>query len=104
MDLDKLNAAMTLVNDLYAKGHGKDVTVRRMIDVLGFTDQEAEDLFNRCAYATNEAFVVTTDDLPDADCPNCYYRDLEHDGAHCYMFEHKPGDQCAQFKPKRSSV
>ncbi|MGR8980973.1 MAG: hypothetical protein ACU84H_12905, partial [Gammaproteobacteria bacterium] len=37
-------------------------------------------------------------ELPDADCPHCKYRG-QYEGGHCYMFETKPGDKCAQFKP-----
>ncbi len=37
--------------------------------------------------------------IPDADCENCEYKQLPHDGLHCYMFETKVGDKCGQFKP-----
>jgi hypothetical protein len=37
--------------------------------------------------------------LPDADCPNCEYMQIPHDGGHCYMFLDKPaGDKCGQMK------
>lgn len=36
--------------------------------------------------------------LPIADCPNCQYMKMEHDGGHCYMFLDKPeGDKCGQM-------
>jgi len=97
----KQEKAQVIVDDLYGKGHGKDMTVRRLIDVLKFTPQEADDVFNRCAYATSSVFNANAHDLPIADCANCYYSDLEHDDAHCYMFENRPGDQCGQFKAKK---
>lgn len=40
-------------------------------------------------------------ELRKADCANCKYDDLPHDGGHCYMFAQKPGEYCAQFEPKR---
>lgn len=35
--------------------------------------------------------------LPKADCPNCIYSKMEHDGAHCYMFRESPGERCGQM-------
>ncbi len=101
MELDTQQLAQHIVDDLYAKGHGKDVTIRRLIQILGFTTQEADDVFNRCAYATSSAFNANPVDLPDADCANCKFMELPHEDAHCYMFEVKPGDQCGQFDPKK---
>lgn len=38
--------------------------------------------------------------LPVADCPNCQYMQMEHEGGHCYMFRAKPeGDKCGQMTP-----
>lgn len=46
-------------------------------------------------------FLKSSGDLPKADCPNCKFDALNHEGAHCYMFVEKPpGDRCGQFKPK----
>ena len=93
--------AQDIVDSLYGKGHGKDVTVRRLIDILDFTAQEADEVFTRCAYATSSVFNANPTDLPDADCANCKFMELPHEDAHCYMFEVKPGDQCGQFDPKK---
>lgn len=101
MELSTQQKAQIIVNDVYGRGHGKDATIRRLIDVLEFTVQEADDVFNRCAYATNSVFNANPHDLPAADCANCKYSELPHDDAHCYMFETKPGPQCGQFDPKK---
>lgn len=37
--------------------------------------------------------------IPFADCKNCEFMKLPHEiDTHCYMFEDKPGNYCAQFK------
>jgi len=99
MDESKLDDARVLVECLYDKGHGKQVTVRRMVDVLGVTMPEAMNLFNECMGTASSIYYQT--DLPKADCANCKYDALPHEGGHCYMFAERPGDWCAQFQKKK---
>ncbi len=40
--------------------------------------------------------------LPEADCANCEYDKLPHDGGHCYMFQDAPENGlCGAFEPTR---
>lgn len=37
--------------------------------------------------------------LPVAKCEQCAFKQLRHPSdAHCYMFKHKPGNFCGQYK------
>lgn len=98
MDESKLDYARILINSLFDKGHGKSMTIERMVQVLEVTEEEAEDLFNACMGAASDIYHHTK--IPLADCSNCKFNDLPHPGAHCYMFSEYPGTRCGQFQKR----